>query len=319
MITYVTCENLVRDRTCFCVCDTCQTHFTFPYKNVKRRNKEFSFCSKECMKIALRTNGIIFERSKKVNIERYGTECPSKSDFIKNKIKHTCIEKYGVENPFQSEEKKQKIKLTNVERFGVENPFQSEKIKDKIKLSLQERYGVTHPLKSQKIKAKQQATNIERYGGISPLCKPEIHLAGILAASKPEVRNRAHETMKRECSYGKSRSEDKFYDLLVETYGSFDVERQKRINHWSIDFYVKSINTYVQFDGVYWHGLDRPIEIIQQFKNKRDVRIYSSWLNDLKQNCWFEINNLRLVRVTDVEFLNNSLLYTMNILGKVTV
>jgi hypothetical protein len=31
---------------------------------------------------------------------------------------------------------------------------------------------------------------------------------------------------------------------------------------WPVDFYVKSINTYIQYDSEYWHGLDRSIDVM---------------------------------------------------------
>jgi hypothetical protein len=50
---------------------------------------------------------------------------------------------------------------------------------------------------------------------------------------------------------------------------------------WNVDFYIPSIDTYVQLDGVYWHGLDRPVEVIKESKESKSVRdqaIYKSGL-----------------------------------------
>ena len=78
--------------------------------------------------------------------------------------------------------------------------------------------------------------------------------------------------------------------------------RQYVVHRWPIDFYIKSIDTYVQLDGVYWHGLDRPIEAIAEHRTKRDVQIHKKWLIDRQQVEWFASRGLRLVRITDQEF-----------------
>jgi hypothetical protein len=108
--------------------------------------------------------------------------------------------------------------------------------------------------------------------------------------------------MKLSGTYRKSKSEDQCYDLLCECFGADDVERQVRINdRWAIDFYIKSIDTYVyvQFDGVYWHGLDRPIELIAEHRTKRDVQIHKKWATDREQDAWFSERGMKLIRISD--------------------
>ena len=105
--------------------------------------------------------------------------------------------------------------------------------------------------------------------------------------------------MKRNGSYAKSKIEDEFYEALCAHFGKDDIERQSSVNGWPIDFFVKSRQTYVQFDGVYWHGLDRPLNMILENKSPRDRVIYGKWLTDCQQDEWFYLQNLKLVRVTD--------------------
>jgi len=108
--------------------------------------------------------------------------------------------------------------------------------------------------------------------------------------------------MKRNGTYKKSTPEDALHELLVVKFGH--VDRQVAIpgKRWLIDFYVPSIDTYVQFDGAYWHGLDRPIELVAEGRTPRDVQIYRKWLADREQDAWFQQQNMRLVRITDVEY-----------------
>ena len=78
--------------------------------------------------------------------------------------------------------------------------------------------------------------------------------------------------------------------------------RQKIVNGWSIDFYIKPIDKYVQFDGVYWHGLDRSLDKIKKLEKPRDKRILDTYLLDRRQDSWFEENKLNLFRITDRQF-----------------
>lgn len=114
-----------------------------------------------------------------------------------------------------------------------------------------------------------------------------------------------HETMKKNKTYRTSRCENELFDYLVSKYGSHNIERNKLVNSkWPIDFYVKSTNTYIQLDGVYWHGLDRSIDDIAKYKTKRDFQIHKKWNTDREQDAWFSSNNEKLFRITDVQFLN---------------
>jgi len=76
---------------------------------------------------------------------------------------------------------------------------------------------------------------------------------------------------------------------------------------WCIDMYIPSINTYVQFDGIYWHGLDRDISEIERAAKQRDIdkSILEARKRDMRQNEWFLKNGKRLVRITDIDFLKN--------------
>lgn len=165
---------------------------------------------------------------------------------------------------------------------GVSHPFKSDSVKEKIKKTLSERYGSSHPMKSELIRSRVDWKMIS---------------------------DMRHITMKKNESYRKSLKEDKFYDALCSYFGKDDVERCVIINNWEIDFFIKSLDVYVQFDGVYWHGLDRDIDKIVEYKSPRDRVIYNTWLRDREQNEWFEKSCIRLVRITDKYFKDNPSCY----------
>jgi len=76
--------------------------FNIKYKSYLRniKNQGFFTCNK-CKYI----------KTKKTNLEKYGVECSSQCDDVKDKTKKTNIEKYGVKSPLQNEDIKEKANL----------------------------------------------------------------------------------------------------------------------------------------------------------------------------------------------------------------
>lgn len=106
-------------------------------------------------------------------------------------------------------------------------------------------------------------------------------------------------TMKANKSFGKSRLEDDFYAMLCTCFEV--VQRQVVVKSWAIDFYIPSIDTYVQYDGRYWHGLDRPLEVIAEHHTALDAGIHGTYIKDREQDRWFDAQGLKLLRVTDAD------------------
>lgn len=231
-------------------------------------------------------------------LKKYGTKTPTESKQVQEKSIKTCQKNYGVDYPQQSKINRTKSMKTCQEKYGVPHAIQSDIVKKQVKQTLMERYGVESPMQSEIIKKKQQNTILRKYGvtNISqlPETKAKINYA--------ELRRKAHATMKKRGNYGKSKIEDDFYQCLTKLCKSNNVERQTRVHKWSIDFFIKNMNMYIQFDGVYWHGLNRPISTIKQFKNPRDKVIYATYLRDQEQNEWFKKSNVKLIRIKDEEF-----------------
>ena len=169
----------------------------------------------------------------------------------------------------------QKRRQTSRERFGFESPASSPVVQQKFRKTSLQRFGHEHPMQS-------------------PDFKRRIDHAAITV--------KRHATMKRNGTYGSSRPENAMYERLCEKYGRASVERERAVNGWAIDFYVEPIDTYIQLDGTYWHGLDRPLEKIRESKSPRAKVILTTYQRDRAQDAWFAEQGLRLVRVTDVQF-----------------
>lgn len=190
------------------------------------------------------------------------------------------------------------IQKTMIERYGVKHSAANDVIKEKQRQTSQRKYGVDHPRKSEIVKAKIYDSHIKRFGCHASQSEEIKSKRDFKAAWK-----KAHETKKRNGSYRTSKIEEQLYDILCQQFGVLNVKRQVMLENtnWPIDFYVQSIDVFVQLDGKYWHGLDRPLHVIREFKNVRDLQIYKKYFSDRKQDEWFTQNAKRLVRITDEE------------------
>jgi very-short-patch-repair endonuclease len=233
--------------------------------------------------------GHVFERSGP-NIDRH-----SKKDF------HFCSDKCVLLAKCKGGKIRHEIELTCQEKYEASSPLGSKICQDKSIQTCMEKYGVHYPGAVPALIQKRKETCVKRYGKTSFLATQTCR--NILRSDI--VIQKRHETLKRNGTYGKSKIEDEFYQKLCLEFNVPNVMRQVSIGNWIVDFYIQNIDVYVQFDGVYWHGLDRPIEAIAEHKTKRDEVIHRKWKTDCEQNDWFVINQIKLVRVTDVEFISD--------------
>lgn len=159
-----------------------------------------------------------------------------------------------------------------------------------VKKSLLQKYGVNNASKLEWVKQKKTETTRKNYG----VDNPQQH---------PEIKKRSLETFASRGKMWMSAPEKEFRKILEKEFGKDDVKVQQLIDHkWSVDFFIKSIQTYIQFDGVYWHGLDRPIEQIKESNSYRDKIIYEKWVKDRELDTVMQIRGIRLIRITDKMF-----------------
>lgn len=248
------------------MCDQCNSRYEITGSNIARRAAQQShFCSKECRRSS-RKSGLLRDRTAKTCRERYGSDSPLGSQACQQKSKQTCLERYGVE-------------YTGAVPSFIERR----------KRTCEDKYGTTSYLSTQDCR--------------ETLNDPEVQARRCVSINKIDWRERAkkaHATMKKNDSYARSLPEDRFYVALCEQYEN--VHRQVTVNGWPIDFYIEDLDLYVQFDGVYWHGLDRPLSEIAKHKTPRDVIIHRKHKTDREQDSWFAQHGLKLVRVTDKQF-----------------
>lgn len=282
-------EDRGRGKKCVFRCDECENECLHVRKYMKR---QFHFCSRACSNKSQKS-GVLFERVKATNRLKYGCDFPTQNDRVIKKQKETNLERYGM-SALEFNAKK------FLRKNGVENASQLVDHGDKVKATCLKRYGVSHPFASQEIKKKINVTNLKKYGvEWSGACKNLFRNTDWSKAAR-----KRHATMTKAGSYVKSKLEDRFYDVLCDVFGDHDVKRQvNHLNH-QIDFYVESIDTYVQFDGTYWHGLNRPLNVVKLFKSPRDRVILGTYERDRKQDKDFLNSGGVLVRITDKQFMS---------------
>jgi very-short-patch-repair endonuclease len=316
---------------CVFICDECKTQFQKRAKPKDLAPGRLNFCSKGCYRGSeavqrkthetnLKRYGVensaacpaVKEKLRKTCLERYGVENSAACPAVKEKLRKTCLERYGETSALKNAEVREKYKKTCIEKYGVDNPLKNKEILENRRQTNIERYGGPAPVCNEQVKEKMKQTNLERYGNTCVMQVPEIRkkiiegwikkygtknpIASPVVKAKidfHEVNRKGIETRLKSGTMYISKPEQQLYDALVNHYGNDDVKRQSWINRRSIDFYVKSQDTYVQLDGVYWHGL------------LPSCRAKYSWQqeafdNDRSLDHWIIEHAFKMLRVTDL-------------------
>ena len=253
-------------------CDQCEKSFEKRSAKNKYINSPHHFCSSSCAILSSRRGGIVYEFKRK-----------------------SCLEKYGVEHHLQNEEIQKKRIDTCIELFGGRAPMSSEEIRKKSEKTNQERYN-GHFSKTEKIKKKRRETCLKKYG-VDSFSKTKEFKEKV---NWQQVNTKGFETRKKNGMSPVSKIEEKFGDFLRSNFK--DVHSQIQISNWWIDFYIPSKDVYVQFDGDYWHGLNKTTAELLSSKNPRDRVIAGTRERDRQKERWFEENGYKLVRIFESQF-----------------
>lgn len=196
-------------------------------------------------------NYVNVEKCKQTKLERYGSENYNNTE----KNKQTCLERYGVDNAFKLEEKKRKIKQTCLERYGVEYASQSEVQKQHSRERFNERFGTDCALSSQEVREKAKKTCIKKYGVdcYNKSDEAKKHISKIL--SSKEIQNKINESKRKNNSFSSSTIQNDFKTFLEENYkGDYETEYMSEKYPFRCDFYIKSLDLYIEIQGSWTHG-----------------------------------------------------------------
>jgi hypothetical protein len=243
------------------LCPICNTEY---YRTLSEQRRDSNkTCSNECSRI---NKTVLY---KKKCLEKYGVDNVMKVDSVKKTSEQTCLERYGSKHYFTSEEGRNTYISRSIELFGTEHPMQSEEGKNRLKKS-----------------------NLENYGTENIFASDYFHSL---------MKEKHGESEKSQKSISKKEIEFKKYLLLF--FDESDIETQykyissQNTNH-IIDYYIKSENLFIMFDGDFWHGfLGLPKKECWQRK-----AIRKNTEKDCIINTDASIGKLKLIRITDSEY-----------------
>ena len=170
--------------------------------------------------------------------------------------------------------------LTGKERskshcINLSKSHKTESYKNKIKSTLYEKYGVINAFQLEKAKA---------------------------ASNSQESKTKRRQTLKKNNSFNTSKLEVLYKNKLEALYGEADVctSYSSDLYPFSCDFYIKSLNLYIEIHGFWTHG-KHPYNP----ENKEDFELASSWKNSdnkFYQNAyinWVERDVIKLKCMKD--------------------
>ena len=237
--------------------------YSFQNKDVKEKIKQT--CMEKYGVEHATQNQNIKEKTKQTCIEKYGTLNPIGNKEVQQKSKQTCMEKYGVEYVLQSKDIKEKSKQTCMEKYGVDNPMknisiqekaqqtcfmnnavkypmQSNNVKEKSKQTCMEKYGVDICSKNNNVKEKYKQTCVEKYGEDNPMKNKKVIYKNYISKKK-------HNT------FNSSKIEQQFKEYLEQNYpNDFEYQYSSEPYPFNCDFYIKSLDLYIEINGSWTHG-----------------------------------------------------------------
>ena len=215
------------------------------------------------------------------------------------KYKETCLKRYGVDNAAKLDSTREKFKKTCQEKYGTDTPLKNPEVIEKSKKTCKERYGVEYIMQSKEIQEKIQETFREKYGVNYPLENKEIHQKTI---DNPERKEHVYQTKKRNKTFNSSKIEEQIYQWLIEEFSNEDVIRQYKEERypWNSDFYIKSLDLFIEINGHWTHGL-HPFDE----NNPEDLAILEKW-KEKSKNSQFFINAINTWTVRDVQKRNKA-------------
>ena len=233
------------------------------------------------------------------------------------------------------------LKIYNIKTYGTPCIFSSTPFKEKINNTLIEKYGVANPAKPNIIKAKIQQTNLEKYGSISPLLNKDIRQKTIITQfnkygslyvqsdkfkymiqDNKEINNKKYNTRKRNHTFNTSKIEQQFKEYLEQNYpNDFEYQYRTELYPFTCDFYIKSLDLYIEINGSWTHGghpfdenNQEDIDKLNLWKEK-NTKYYQNAINtwtklDIKKRNTVKENNLNYLEIFSIDL--NECIYQLS-------
>ena len=290
--------NKLEKRPVCPICGKKLKYITFAYGFQKH-------CSVKCEMHDSQT----YEKAKLNSMVKYGVDHYSKTAEFKEKFRQTSLKKYGYDNPNKCKQVQDKRIQTCKEKYGVINVGQDEIIKQKIKNTHIQHHNCEHYTNSEKM----QETQRNRYGGLlyieteqSKYRAKQLNdykrLFGYYNSAdwklkQQEKCKKEYITKKKNHSFYTSKIEQQFKEYLEQNYpNDFEYQYRSELYPFNCDFYIKSLDLYIEIQGTWTHG-GHPFDE----NNQEDI----IRLNEMKsKNTQYYNNAINTWTIRDVEKRN---------------
>ena len=236
--------------------------FKDEYVNIEDNLKEILYRIKYDIK-EIPKCPICGKRVKFMGVDGYSKTCSNECHrkLVTEKSKITMLERYGVDNAAKSDIVKDKIRKTCLDKYGVENATQTKEVQNKIKKTCLEKYGSENFAKTKYFKK-------------------------IMKENKDIINNKIIQTKRLHNTFNTSKVEDETYFKLILLFGISDIIRQYTSNVYpfACDFYIKSINTYIECNYHWTHGKHQ-----YNKNNIKDIITKCRWKQQAKTSKYYNI------------------------------
>lgn len=286
--------HFTKKRVIVCTCDQCGVRLTKKYKrgSLKQYQEQPAYCSRGCADLAIKAGGATRERMSATCVDKYGVDNPAKLPETWDKIRATSIERYGAACYLGSEEGAA-TKQAFLSAQGVQGTLSIPSARVKYQNTLMLHYGVPFPAQSPVILFRRVQTSITRFGFPSRSQHPEARQKFSLLARTPAFQAKRHATLMRNGVFKRqaSKGEDAVFGALVQVFPR--VQRHVRVHRWNIDFFIPELASYVNYNGVYWHGRYLSDADLQASLTRQSKVILGTKQRDRDREVWFREQGLR--------------------------
>lgn len=262
------------------ICKNCGKHVNF-----SKQNGYGDYCSIKCANTFKNKSQEHKDKIKQTCLKKYGTITNLQTEYNKEKSKQTCLKKYGVTNYTKTQKFKDQLKQTSLAKYGVEHHMKtnnSRKYFSNISdICLRKRqqtnnfkYGSLNYTQSQDYKKhqneyveKQKSTCLNKYNTewyqqtqefkdkYKQTCLDKYGVEHY--SQTQECQQKIYNTKKKHNSFHISQNEEQVYQLLLTKFSKDDIKRQykSKLYPFVCDFYIKSLDLYIEYNGHWTHGL----------------------------------------------------------------
>ena len=211
-------------------------------------------------------------------MKKYGCKSSLQNENVNKKARNTCIKKYNHSYAIQNKIILNKGLSTKLKRYGNKN---YNNIIKTVETSIK-KYGVEHYSKTEEYKKKfEDITYVNSF----------IH--------------KLFETKRKNGSLGKSKEEDKIYELLKEKYPQTIHHYKSKEYPFVCDFYIPEIDTYIEYQGYFTHGGEPYIGTDEQ---KEKVKLWESknkpqYIRAIKTWTIEDTNKRNTAKINEIKYL----------------